>query len=113
MNSIPYGLWFNAAISLCGNILFVLPRFEIRNNQLFLDFESLWVADAVDYAQVYIVNINFDCDLGKFNKSDYLYTPENGEKFLSCPITFCRFDPLWKPPDFQRLREYRENLHGQ
>jgi hypothetical protein len=106
---IPLNLKFNAAQTLCGNLLFILPSITIvpigDEERMMLEFEALWVANCTDYAQIYINDINIDADTSKFMKNDYLFTPEGGEKFLYAPISFIRIDPKWVAPNFERLRQ--------
>jgi hypothetical protein len=102
---IPYGLKFNAAQSLCGNLLFILPSIEIRNNRMFLDFDALMVVNCRDYSQLYINDINLDVDCAQFLRDDYLFTPEKVGQRLSAPITYCRIDPNWKAPNFEMVRQ--------
>lgn len=103
--SLPMDLKFNAAMTLCGNLLFVLPSLTTRDGRMFLEFDCLWVANAVDYGQMYINEINIDVDTSKFMKNDYLFTPEGSEKYLYAPITYVKIDKNWKAPDFERLRQ--------
>lgn len=102
---IPYGIRFNAAQSLCGNLLFILPSIEIRSNQMYLDFETLLVADCRDYAQLYINNINLDVDLSDYLKNDYLFTADKEEDRISAKITYCTIDTNWVAPDFEKIRQ--------
>lgn len=110
---IPYGLKFNAAQTLCGNLLFILPSIQIREERMVLEFEALFVVNARDYGQMYINDINLDVDTSKFMKDDYLFTPERGQTVLSAPITYCVIDPKWKSPDFEKLRQQGGGLVGQ
>jgi hypothetical protein len=102
---IPYGVKFNAAQTLCGNLLFILPSIKLNDERMYLEFEALWVANARDYGQMYINNINLDVDTSAFMKDDYLFTPEKPGTFLTAPITYIKIDPNWKAPDFERLRQ--------
>ena len=109
---IPYGVWFNAAQTLCGNMLFILPSIEIRENKMMLDFDGLLVADCRDYAQLYVNNINLDLDMGAYQRNDYLFTPKHVGERISAPVTYCTIDSNWKAPDFEKIRQTREDLSG-